>query len=156
MLTVAHSSMNPLHPTYNDCVSIICRHSSGCWTNRGEHGGCVCYTSNLQGEHGEGEPKKVFASLPGMNLVYNLALILIYTNSFRQERKEHLEISSPGAMGHSLWHRPHHSSPPFHTKHPVGRNHPRAAPPQLLFRANNQIGAGGEWVGLKVLPRGFS
>lgn len=89
MLTVAHSPMNPLHPKYNDCVSIVCRHSSGCWTNRGEHDGCDRYTSNLQGERGEGERKKVLTSLPGMNLVYNFSFHSIYTNSFRQERKEH-------------------------------------------------------------------
>lgn len=36
-----------------------------------------------------GSPKKVFASLPGMNLVCNLGFYSVYTNGFRQEREEH-------------------------------------------------------------------
>lgn len=58
MLTVNHLSMNPLLPKKDDCVSIPCRHSSGCWTNRGEHGGGGRYTSNVQCERCEGEPQK--------------------------------------------------------------------------------------------------
>lgn len=83
------------------------------------------------------------------DLVYNLSLYSIYTNSFRREGGT-LEKSSPGEMGHSVWHKPRHSS--LHTKHPGGRNH---SPERLLH--NFYLGPIVRWgPEVKLLLCGFS
>lgn len=91
-----HESTSPTNPLQDDCVSIICRHSGGCRTNRGEHGGCGRYTSDLQGEHGEGEPKEVFASLPGMTLSIISACILSTPTASDKRGRDAGEIKSRG------------------------------------------------------------
>lgn len=99
MSTVAHSFMNSLHPKNNDCVSIICRHSLYWvldkqrwiqWT-RSLYQQTQIPRMNMARE----SPKGVFASLPGINLVYNLSFNSVYPNSFKREEGT-WEKSSPG------------------------------------------------------------